>query len=137
MAKSNVKILFLYIMAGFYAFAGIAHLVNPAIFIAVFPEWLNWDDLGFSVLTRTSLVVISGVCEILFAGMLLFRPTRRFGAFMIFLMLVVYLLLIHIPMVYDYAVGHNPYLWIAIVRLPLQFVLLWWTYIYAKAPAKQ
>ena len=124
-------------MAGFFAFAGIVHLVNPQLFVPIFPEWLNFDDTGFVLLQRNTLVIISGACEIIFAFALLIRPTRRYGATMIILMLIVYLFLIHIPMVYDYAVAHHPYLWVAILRIPLQFVLLWWAWIYSKSTTSQ
>lgn len=124
----------LYLMAAFYAAAGIAHFSNPSFFVSIFPEFLNLDDWNFPPVSRLGLTLISGACEIIFAALLLLPKTRKFAAFNIFLMLVVYLLLIHIPMVVDWAAINHPQLWVAIVRLPLQFVLLAWAWTFFKRP---
>lgn len=121
-------------MIGLYLFAGIAHLVYPQFFVDAFPDLLNFDTWDFPPLTRMGLTIISGVCEIIFALTLIHNKTRQFASISIFAMLVVYLFCIHIPMTIDFAKEANPLLWITIVRIPLQFVLLYWAWGFFKRP---
>jgi uncharacterized membrane protein len=117
-----MKRLSLYLMALLYVAAGINHFVHPAFYLAIMPWWLPWPG---------PLVQLSGVCEILLGLLLLPAATRRFAAWMIIVMLIVFFV-VHIQMLIDYSREHHPLLWVAIVRLPLQFVLIWWAWLYAR-----
>ena len=80
------------------------------------------------------LVFISGVAEIMCALLLLFTKTRRFGAYCTMALLIA-VLPANIQMLVDYARADNPLLWIAILRLPLQLLLIWWAYSFTKPVA--
>ena len=77
------------------------------------------------------LVFISGVFEILFAVMLVFPLSRRLGAWGIILLLIA-VFPANIQMMLDYIKENNPRRWLAIVRLPLQFLLIYWAYTFTK-----
>lgn len=115
--------MFLYIMAFMYAAAGIYHFVNPEFYKNIMPAWLPDHHL---------LNTLGGVAEIILALLLLPVKTRRISALLIIAMLVVFLFLIHVPMVIDFYQSGHQGLWISIIRLPVQFVLIWWAWLYTK-----
>lgn len=104
--------------------AGINHFIHPEFYLKIMPPWLPWHE---------ALVLISGVCEVVFALLLLLPATRRAGAWLIILLLVA-VFPANIQMTINYWQEHNPKLWLTILRLPLQFLLIWWAYIYTKKP---
>lgn len=112
----------LYAMALLYTGAGINHFLNPDFYLSVMPEWLPYHDLA-----NWS----SGVAEIILGVLLLPERTRRFAAWMIIAMLTVFFFLIHIPMVFHYEVNSLMF-WIAVIRIPLQVVLIRWAWKFAK-----
>lgn len=80
---------------------------------------------------HNELIAITGCFEILFALLLLHSSTRRIGAWgIIVLLIAVYPA--NIQMTIDYYRENNPLLWLSILRLPLQFVLMWWAYGFTK-----
>jgi uncharacterized membrane protein len=117
-----MKNAFLYAMAVLYIAAGINHFIHPAFYIKIMPPWLPY---------HTALILISGVCEIVFGLLLLLPSARRPAAWLIILMLIA-IFPANIQMMVNYLHENNPRLWIAIVRLPLQLVLIWWAYYFTK-----
>lgn len=109
-------------MVVFYILGGINHFVHPGFYLKIMPAWLPYHLL---------LLDISGVCEALFALLLLPVATRRLGAWLIILLLIA-IFPANIQMAVSFMKEHSPYLWIAIVRLPLQLVLIWWAWIFTK-----
>jgi uncharacterized membrane protein len=117
-----MKIISLYIMALFYMAAGVNHLVHPGFYKKIMPPWLPWHE---------QLIIISGIAEMLFASLLFFRITRRLAAWCIIALLIA-VFPANIQMMLNYYHENNPSLWMAIVRLPLQIVLIWWAYLFTK-----
>jgi uncharacterized membrane protein len=109
-------------MAILYFFAGINHFWHPSFYLNIMPPWLG---------ARETLVYISGICEMLFALLLLPTPTRRFAAWGIILLLIA-VFPANIQMMLNYFHENNPRLWLAILRLPVQFLLIWWAYSFTK-----
>ena len=109
-------------MSVFYVGAGLNHFWHPKFYLIIMPPWLPWHNV---------LVVISGVCEILFGLLLLFSLTRRLAAWGIILLLIA-VFPANIQMMLSYWNESNPKLWISIVRLPLQIILIWWAYSFTK-----
>lgn len=112
----------MYVMAVLYLAAGIYHFVNPRFYLKIVPSVLPFHE---------AIVAVSGVLEILFAILLLFDPTRHIAAWLIILLLIA-IYPANIYMAMKWYRKQHPKLWIAIVRLPLQFVLIWWAYVYTK-----
>ena len=90
------------------------------------PPWLPWHK---------EIVFISGVAEILCALLLLSPKTRRFGAYCTIGLLIV-IFPANLQMLIDYYRAANAMLWIAIIRLPIQLILIWWAYSFTKQPSK-
>jgi uncharacterized membrane protein len=77
------------------------------------------------------LINISGVIEIVLALLLVPNYTRRIAAALIAIMLVIFLWL-HIQMLIDFWNKDDKHLWIAILRVPMQFILIWWAYSFVR-----
>jgi uncharacterized membrane protein len=110
-----MKKISLYIMILFYAGAGINHFIHPGFYLKIMPPLLPYPQ---------TLVLLSGVAAILCAFLLLYSKTRRLGAYCtIALLLAVFPA--NIQMLTNYYRTGNPLLWIAILRIPIQIVLIW------------
>lgn len=114
-------------MAAFYTIAGINHFVQPLFYKKIMPYWLPGHD---------SLVYISGVCEIVFGILLLPPQTRKPAAWGIIALLVA-VFPANIQMMLNYWYQQNPYLWVAVLRLPLQPLLIFWAYQFTKNKKKK
>jgi uncharacterized membrane protein len=108
----------LYLMVVFYVLAGVNHFYNPHFYEAIMPAYIGYHK---------PLIYISGVCEITLGLLLIPHYTRKIAAILIIIMLVVFLWL-HIQMLIDFWRNSDKDLWVAIIRVPLQFVLIWWAY---------
>ena len=117
-----MKQLSLYVMIAAYIFAGVNHFINPALYISIMPPWLPW---------HRELVILSGICEILFAVLMIFPSTRRLGAWCIILLLLA-VFPANIQMMINFIREDNKDLWISVIRLPVQILLIWWAYIFTK-----
>ncbi len=109
-------------MALLYIAAGTNHFVHPETYRKIMPHWLP---------VHRTLVLVSGIMEILLGVLLLIKSTRRLAAAGIILLLIA-VFPANVQMMLDYLKGNNPLLWLAILRLPLQGFLIWWTFQYAK-----
>ena len=107
-------------MAFFYIAAGINHFINPRFYLKMMPSYLP---------LHKELVNISGIFEIILGVLLFFDATRPIGAWLI-IALLIGVFPGNIQMTINFWKKKNPYLWITIVRLPLQFVLIWWAWLY-------
>ena len=117
-----MKKISLYAMIVFYIAAGINHFWYPHTYIRIMPPWIPWHK---------ELVILSGICEILLAFLLLFSSTRRFAAWCIIILLIA-VFPANIQMLINFKNESNPNLWVALIRLPLQIVLIWWAYGFTK-----
>ncbi len=106
----------------FYAGAGINHFIRPAFYLQIMPAWIP---------LQKEIVFISGVAEIVCALLLLFTKTRRLGAYCTIALLIA-IFPANIQMLLDYYHNNNPILWVAILRLPIQLLLIWWAYVFTK-----
>lgn len=57
----------LYLMSGFYLFAGLNHFLNPGFYLPLIPDWLPNPEL---------LNNSSGIAEMLLGAALLYKPSR-------------------------------------------------------------
>ena len=116
MAYSKYVLIFLLILAGSM------HFLKPYFFIRIMPSYVPF---------HLQMVFISGAVEIL-CGLLLFFPqTQTLGVYLSILLFIA-VFPANIEMAKDYYITHNKYLWLAILRLPLQFGLIWWVYQFRK-----
>ena len=78
-STTHVKNISIYIMSLLYILVGIKHFSDPNFFLKIMPEYLNY---------HLELVYISGFFEILFGILLIFKKTRFFGAWGVFILLI-------------------------------------------------
>jgi uncharacterized membrane protein len=109
-------------MAVLYIVAGINHFRSPEFYYRIMPPLLPYPY---------ELIYISGVFESCLGVLLFFDRTRRFAAWSIVALLLA-VFPANIQMLVNYIHEHNPRLWVAILRLPLQLPLIWWAYSFTK-----
>ncbi|TDH27500.1 DoxX family protein [Segetibacter sp. 3557_3] len=112
----------LYAMAVLYTAAGVNHFINPKVYVSIMPPWLHWHH---------QLVIISGIVEVGLGVLLLLPATRRFAAVGIIVLLIA-VFPANVQMMLNYTREQHPAAWIAILRLPLQALLIWWAYTHVR-----
>src|ERR1700761_2504918 len=108
----------LWVMAALYILAGGNHFWHPAMYISIMPRLFPASSFGI-------LVSISGIFELACGLLLLPASTRRFAAWAIIALLIA-VFPANIQMAADFWERHDPYTWLALLRLPVQGVLIWW-----------
>ncbi len=110
----------LYLMAGMYILAGINHFIKPKMYMRIMPRYLP---------NPKPLVILSGIAEILLGIGLCFESTKAVSIYGIIAMLIVFLL-VHFYMLSGEKASAGIPKWILILRIPLQFGLMYWAWWY-------
>jgi len=110
----------LYLMAAMYIIAGTFHFVKPKMYMRIMPRYLP---------AHKPLVYLSGVAEIALGIGFCFPQTKDLAIYGIILMLLIFLL-VHFYMLSSKKAGAGIPQWALIVRLPLQFLLIWLAWFY-------
>jgi len=110
----------LYLMALIYILAGFIHFLKPEVYLRIMPRYLP---------AHKALVYLSGAFEIGLGVGLCFPATKNLAIYGIILMLAVFLL-IHFYMLSSKKAGAGIPVWALVLRIPLQFFLMWWAYYY-------
>lgn len=110
----------LLLMSIMYVFAGTMHFVKQKAYVKIIPKFLP---------KRRTLNLVAGAFEILLGLGLLFQDTRSYAAILIIAMLTVFFL-IHFNMLREEKFSLGIPIWVLLLRIPLQFVLIWWAYLY-------
>jgi len=103
-----------------YVIAGLNHFLNRQKYASIIPPYLPCP---------ATLVYISGVCEIMFGLLLIPVATRRIAAGLIILLLIA-VFPANVQMTVNYYHAHNPWLWLTIIRLPVQLLLIRWAWFF-------
>jgi uncharacterized membrane protein len=110
----------LILMGVMYSFAGTMHFIKPEAYLKVMPGFFK---------AKTFLVYLSGAIEIMLSVGLFFENTRSLAAMGIVLILITFLS-VHFNMLRGKKYAMKVPKWILLLRIPLQFVLIWWAYLY-------
>ena len=108
------------LMAIMYIFAGVMHFIKPKAYIRIMPDYFKH---------KAFLIYVSGVAEILLGAALFFESLKDYAIYGIVAMLLVFLT-VHINMLKGKREGLGIPKFILILRLPLQFLLIWWAVYY-------
>ena len=108
-----------YVMAVLYILAGVNHFVNPKFYYKITPPFLKNKPL---------INMISGGAEIIL-GVLLFTPFSPWAAWGIIALLIA-VFPANIYHLQQKGAGMKIPIWGLWVRLPLQFVLIYWAYVF-------
>ncbi len=111
----------LYVAALIFVFAGVSHFTKERFFIKAMPPYIPY---------HRAMVLISGVAEIALGLGLLFDATRVYAAWGLILLLIA----VFPANIYMATSGrfHQIPAFALWLRLPLQFLLIWWMYQYTR-----
>lgn len=104
-------------MAGLYCVAGISHFLKPKVFIAITPKWVPFPEI---------INVVVGIVEITLGIALLFESTRSLAAIGIIALLIA-VFPANVKH-YQIALKKGKFVMATFIRLPLQLLLIYWTY---------
>jgi uncharacterized membrane protein len=107
-------------MAAIYVFAGFMHFIKPKMYMRIMPRYLPNHKL---------LVLLSGIAEIAL-GIALCIPVLKTTAIYVIIAMLVVFLLVHFYMLSGEKASAGIPKWILILRIPLQFVLMYWAWSY-------
>lgn len=110
----------LYAMAGMYVLAGIMHFIKPKMYVRIMPRYLP---------NHNTLVFWSGIAEILLGVGLCIPQLKTSSIYGIIAMLAIFFL-VHFYMLSGEKASTGIPKWILILRLPLQFGLMYWAWMY-------
>ena len=74
-----IKLITIYFMSISYTYVGVRHFIDPDFFLAIMPNYLPY---------HLELVYLSGIAEITFGILLLFKKTRTYAAYGLIILLV-------------------------------------------------
>jgi uncharacterized membrane protein len=118
-----------YLLGLFFVSAGLSHFTAPGFFRQIVPPVLPAPDL---------LVIVSGVAEIVLGIAVMIPTTRRLAAWGLVALLIavfpanVYQAIANPTLVDPPAWMGQPTQTALYVRLPLQFLLIWWAWRYTR-----
>lgn len=110
----------LYVMAAIYTVAGCMHFIKPKMYLRIMPRYLS---------NHKALVFWSGIAEILLGVGLCIPILKIISIYGIIAMLAVFLL-VHFYMLSSKKASAGIPKWILILRLPMQFGLMYWAWMY-------
>ncbi|MBE8723750.1 DoxX family protein [Flavobacterium hungaricum] len=110
----------LYLMALLYIIAGINHFRKPGMYIRIIPPLFKNPKL---------INILSGAAEIILGVLLTFSFISRIAAWGIIALLIA-VFPANFYMLQEKKASFGLPKWILFVRLPLQFVLIYWAYQY-------
>lgn len=117
----SIKTIGLYLASLLFVFSGISHFTKERFFMKAMPPYIPYPE---------AMVLISGVAEIVLGLGLLFSMTRVYAAWgLIILLIAVFPANIFMATSGKFHQIPAILLWL---RLPLQFLLIWWVYQYTK-----
>lgn len=110
----------LYGMALMYVIAGVMHFIKPMAYVRIMPLYLPYPKF---------LVYLSGVVEVLLGIALCIPALKNMAILGIIVMLLIFLL-VHFYMLTGEKASAGIPKWILLLRIPLQFGLMYWAYFY-------
>lgn len=110
----------LYTMAIMYVVAGMFHFLKPKMYMRIMPKYLP---------NHKALVYLSGLAEVMLGIAICIPDFKTLAIYGIIAMLVVFLL-VHFYMLSGIKASAGIPKWILILRIPLQFFLMYWAYFY-------
>ena len=109
-----------YLLGVIFIVAGFMHFQKPKIYEKIMPPYIP---------AHKSMVILSGVLEMILGFMLLNLDTQVIAAWGIMILLVLFLP-IHLYMLQEEKASLKLPKWVLVLRIPLQFALIYWAYHY-------
>lgn len=109
-----------YLLALIFVGAGVSHFRWPKLYQKIIPPYLP---------EHNTLVIVSGVAEMVLGFMLISAGTTSFAAWGILGLLVLFIP-VHVYMLQNEKASLKLPKWVLILRIPIQFGLMYWAYQY-------
>lgn len=109
-----------YVLALLFILGGVNHFRKPKLYERIMPYYIP---------AHSSLVVISGIIEMIFGFMLITQESQKIGATGIIVLLILFIP-IHINMLNNKEASLKLPRWVLILRIPLQILMIYWAYLY-------
>ena len=110
-----------------FILAGINHFVMPNFYLQIMPPYLPFP---------MALIYLSGLAEIVCGSLFIPKQTRSLGAWLTILLLIA-VFPANIQMSIDEYQNGGLLFYGSVLRLPLQFLIIWWVYKFTKQDNKQ
>lgn len=109
-----------YLIAFSFVAAGLLHFLKTRMYMQIMPDYIPWHK---------AMVWISGLAEVV-GGLGILLPATRLPAVygLLLLLLAVFPANINMALKSYRKAGLSPYTWLLLLRLPLQFVLMYWVW---------
>lgn len=102
--------------------AGVNHFIIPDFYLQIMPNYLPFP---------LALIYLSGLAEFFCGVFLIPTKTRRFGAWLSIALLIA-IFPANVQMVFNEFEKGGFMFYVAIARLPFQFLMIWWVYRFTK-----
>lgn len=109
-----------YLLGLLFILAGMNHFRTPKIYERIIPPYIP---------AHSTMVLISGILEIILGLILLNKETSHIAAWGIIILLIIFFP-VHIYMLQNKKASLNLPKWFLIIRFPLQLGLIFWAFIY-------
>ncbi|WP_026451711.1 DoxX family protein [Aequorivita capsosiphonis] len=109
-----------YLMGVIFVLAGMNHFRKPKMYERIMPPYIP---------AHNTMVLVSGIAEMILGFMLLNKNTQDIAAWAIIAMMLVFLP-VHIYMLQNNKAAMKLPKWALILRIPLQFAIIYWAYLY-------
>lgn len=109
-----------YVMGLLLVLAGMNHFRKPKLYERIIPPYIP---------AASTMVMASGILEMVLGFMLMNKNTEVQAAWGIIIMLILFLP-VHLYMLYDKKASMKLPTGLLILRIPLQFALMYWAFLY-------
>jgi uncharacterized membrane protein len=109
-----------YLMGVLLVLAGMNHFRKPKLYMRIMPPYIP---------AHSTMVMISGLVEMVLGFALMNKNSQVGAAWAIIAMLIVFIP-VHIYMLQNEKAAMNLPKWVLMLRLPLQFGLMYWAFLY-------
>lgn len=109
-----------YLLGIIFVLAGMNHFRKPKMYERIMPPYIP---------AHGTMVMISGILEMILGFMLMTKNSQQEAAWGIIILLIL-LIPVHIYMLQNEKAAMKLPKWVLILRLPLQFAIMYWAYQY-------
>ncbi|MBD64812.1 MAG: DoxX family protein [Halobacteriovoraceae bacterium] len=126
--KSTALVISRVFQSLLYIIAGLNHFLSPEMYYKIIPPFLNQYNFFINI--------VSGGAEMILGSMLLLDKTRKWACIgIIILLIAVFPANIYLALEMGKPLNTSP--WVAWLRLPLQFLLIYWAYTHLKKDSNE
>lgn len=109
-----------YLLAILFLLAGFNHFRKPKLYQRVIPNYIPY---------KSSMVLLTGILEMIFGFMLITNESQHIGAWGIIILLILFIP-VHLFMLQNEQASLKLPKWVLVLRLPLQLVIMYWSFLY-------